>query len=95
MLAARLEDVAREVKVLAKPATFRIADMLEIAGIVIGVGVAMIAAFGINERISDLSKDQAAAELRITSRLDRLSDQMIQLDERASRLEGQKAAPSH
>jgi len=92
MLAARLEEVAREVKGLAKPATFRIADMLEIAGIVIGVGVALFAAFGLNERIGDLSKGQAAAELRITTRLDRLSDQVIQLDERTSRLEGQKTA---
>lgn len=90
MLAARLEEVASEVGKLAKPPAFRIADMLEIAGIVIGVGVALIAAFGLNERIGDLSRDQAAAELRVTSRLDRLSDQVIQLDERTSRLEGQK-----
>jgi len=91
MLAARLEELGAEVSKLAKPPTFRVADMLEIAGIVIGVGVALFAAFGLNERIGDLGRDQAAAELRITSRLDRLSDQVTQLDERTSRLEGQKA----
>lgn len=95
MLAARLEEMAGEVSKLASPPTFRVADMLEIAGIVIGVGVTLIAAFGLNERISDLSREQAAAELRITSRLDHLSEQVIQLDERASRLEGQKAAQGH
>jgi uncharacterized coiled-coil protein SlyX len=103
MLAARLEEVATEVGKLAKPAAFRVSDMLELGAIAIGIAVALISAFSLNERISELSRQQAAAEQRIdgsvmateqrvTSRLDKLSDQFTQLDERTSKVEGEKAS---
>lgn len=104
MLAARLEEVAGELARVAKPPTFRTADMLELAAIAIGVAVALISAFSLNERIDDLNKAQSAAELRlsasiaasearVTGRLDKLDDQFTRLDERASALEGPKQTP--
>jgi hypothetical protein len=101
MLAARLEEVASEVGKVAKPPTFRMSDMLELGAIAIGIAVALISAFSLNERISDLSQQQTAAEQRInasvtaaeqrvTSRLDKLSDQFTELNERTAKMEGAK-----
>jgi len=75
--------------------------MVQLGVIVVGLAVALITAFGLNERITDLKGDQAAAEARLdasitasegrlNSRLDKLSDQFTRLDERTSTLEGQK-----
>jgi hypothetical protein len=83
--------------------TFRLADIIKLVVVVIGLAIALISAFGLNERINDLSAGQAAAESRVSanisatenrlgSRLDKLSDQFTRVDERTSTLEGQRSS---
>jgi hypothetical protein len=100
---ARLEELAKEIGRVSKPPTFRLADMVQLGVIVLGLAVAMITAFGLNERINDLSAGQTAAEMRLRtdisatenrlgSRLEKLSDQFTKIDERTSTIEGQRSA---
>jgi hypothetical protein len=99
MINQRLETLADQLSRVAKPAQFRLADALNLLAIMIGLVVAGIAAFGLSERISDGRTDQAASELRIKdsvgalevrlgTKLDKLSDQFSAMSDRTSRLEG-------
>ena len=100
---SRLDELAKEIGRVSKPPTFRLADMIQLGVIVVGLAIALITAFGLNERINDLSTQQAAAESRLSanisatenrlgSKLDKLSDQFTKVDERTSTLEGQSSA---
>ncbi|MGO9991137.1 MAG: hypothetical protein ACLPTF_01300 [Steroidobacteraceae bacterium] len=101
----RLDKLTGELEKVSKPPTFRTADVINLIVIVIGVMVALISAFGLSERISELSKHASdaegrlgqqlsASEQRVTQRLDKLSEQFTALDERTSRIEGaQSSAP--
>ncbi len=99
---ARLDQLADQVSRLSDPPTFRLADMIQLGVIIIGLAIALITAFGLNERISDLSKGQQAAETRITTgvgategrlsaRLEKLSDQVTNVSQRTANLEGQRS----
>jgi hypothetical protein len=99
----RLDTLADELSRVAKPAQFRLADVLNLLVIIVGFAVAGIAAFGLSERISDGRTDQAASELRIKdsvnaleirlgTKLDKLSDQFSSMSDRTSRLEGAAGA---
>lgn len=103
MVNQRLDKLADELGRVAKPAQFRLADVLNLLAIIVGFVVAGFAAFGLNERISDGRIDQAASELRIKdgvsaievrlgTKLDKLSDQFSAMSDRTSRLEGAAAA---
>lgn len=96
----RLDKLAGEVEKISKPPHFTVANVVELLVIVIGL---VVTGFGLSERISDVSKHQddverrldtsiSAAEQRINTRLDKMNDQFTTLDERTSRLEGEKAA---
>jgi hypothetical protein len=98
----RLDRLAGEVERVSKPPHFRIADVIELVAIVVGLAFTGIAAFQLGDRISELSRhqDQAeqrldqgmiAMEQRLGSKLDRLSDQFTSMDERTARLEGEKS----
>jgi hypothetical protein len=98
----RLDKLAGEVEKIAKPPTFRIADIVQVLAIVVGLVITGIAAFGLSERISDLGIHQAdserrldatmnATEVRLGAKVEKLSDQFTSMDERTSRLEGEKA----
>jgi hypothetical protein len=100
-LNTRLDNLADQISRISNPPSFRLADSIQLAAIVIGLIVAIIGAFGLNERINELSRDQAAseartngaitaAETRLTSRLDKLGDQFTRVDERTATLEGQR-----
>jgi hypothetical protein len=101
----RLDTLADELSRVAKPPQFRLADVLNFLVIIVGIAVAGITAFGLRERISDGRTDQAASELRIKdsvnaleirlgTKLDKLSDQFSAMSDRTSRLEGAAAATS-
>lgn len=101
----RLENLAGEMSRVAKPPQIRLADVLTIIGVIIGIGVAAVGAFGLSERISDLRADQAAterrvteavsaAENRITAKQDKQGDQLSAIADRLSHLEGQQGANS-
>jgi hypothetical protein len=99
MINQRLDKLANDVDKIAKPPTFRIADVVELLAIVLGLA---ITAFGLSERISDTSTHQAeaerrldatisATETRLGAKVDKLSDQFTAMDERTSRIEGERA----
>jgi hypothetical protein len=101
MINHRLDKLAGDVDKIAKPPTFRIADVVQILAIVVGLVITGIAAFGLSERISDLSSHQADAERRIDAsmnatetrlgtKVDKLGDQFAAMDERTSRIEGER-----
>jgi len=101
----RLESLTDELSRVAKPPQFRLADVMQLIAIVVGVLIALIGAFSLSERISDVRADEAAterrltdaisaAELRLGSKLEKLNEQFTSMDERISRMEGQKTAPS-
>lgn len=98
-LSARLEEVASEVSKLAKPKEFRLADLMSLAMIIIGLAVAFFTAMGLKDRIDDLVKAEMGSETRITgqvtasearvnAKLDRMDDRFTRLDERTATLEG-------
>jgi hypothetical protein len=99
----RLDALATEMGKIAKPPTFRVADVVQLLVIVVGIVIAGIAGFGLSERITDfggnlaeaerrVNASMSAMELRLQAKLDKLSDQFTSMDERASRLEGEKAS---
>jgi hypothetical protein len=99
----RLDTLAGEIEKIAKPPTFRVADVVQILAVVIGLVVAGFTAFGLSERISDVGRHQDdaerridasmnAMELRIQAKLEKLNDQFTSMDERTSRIEGAKSA---
>jgi hypothetical protein len=99
MINQRLDTLAGDLSRVAKPPQFRLADVFNLLAIIVGFVVAGIAAFGLGERISDGRTDQAASELRIKdsvgalevrlgTKLDKLSDQFSAMSDRTSRLEG-------
>ena len=101
MINQRLDILAGELGRVGKPATFSIADILQIAIVLLTLGGAVLGLFNLSDRISDLKTDllaaerrttdnMAAAEVRLSSKIDKLSDQLTKVDERASRLEGSK-----
>jgi hypothetical protein len=101
----RLDILSNELSRVARPPQFRLADAIQLAVIFSGILVAILGAFNLSERISDVRVDQAAmerriienmaaAETRIGSKLDKLSDQFTSMNERLSRLEGAKSVPS-
>jgi hypothetical protein len=96
----RLDVLTGELTKLAAPPQFRLADGVQVGVIVLGLIVAGFTAFGLSERISDTKADVASAETRIKdsvnalevrlgTRLEKLSDQFNSMNERAARLEGQ------
>jgi hypothetical protein len=98
----RLTNLDAQVNKIAAPPTFRVADVVNLLVIVIGLIIAGLTAFGLTERITDLNGGLTEAEKRVTaamtgmelrlqSKLEKLSDQFISMDERTSRLEGGKA----
>jgi hypothetical protein len=99
MINQRLDTLAGDLSRVAKPSQFRLGDAVNLVAIVVGFVVAWFAAFGLSERISDGRIDQAASELRIKdsvsalevrlgTKLDKLSDQFSAMSDRTSRLEG-------
>jgi hypothetical protein len=99
----RLDKLNNDIEKIAKPPTFRIADIVQVLAIVVGLVITGIAAFGLTERISDLGIHQAdaerrldatmnATEVRLGAKVEKLSDQFTTMDERTSRLEGEKSA---
>jgi hypothetical protein len=99
MINQRLDTLAGDISRVAKPSQFRLGDALNLVAIVVGFVVAWFAAFGLSQRISDGRIDQAASELRIKdsvgalevrlgTKLDKLSDQFSTMSDRTSRLEG-------
>jgi hypothetical protein len=102
LLNQRLDNLRDELSRVAKPPQFRLADVMQLIAIVVGVLIALVGAFSLSERISDVRADQSAAErrltdnvnaaeLRLSSKLEKLSEQFSSMDERISRLEGQKS----
>lgn len=98
-LSQRIDTLTAEIAKAHKPPTFRLADSIEIIGIIIGLIVGGLTAFGLSERINDVNAHQADAERRLESRMDgienrignkidKLSDQFTKMDERTSTLEG-------
>jgi hypothetical protein len=98
----RLDKLAGDIDKIAKPPTFRIADIVQVLAIVVGLVITGIAAFGLSERISDLGIHQAdserrldatmnATEVRLGAKVEKLSDQFTSMDERTSRLEGERS----
>jgi len=78
---------------------FRLADIVNLAAIVVGLIVAIFTSLGLCEHISELDQRINALEQRVESRVemlshrldsvsDRLSDQIRGIDERLSRIEG-------
>jgi hypothetical protein len=99
----RLDILSRDIEKVAKPPHFRVADVVELVAIIAGIAVAIFTGLGLSERISEVSKHQTeteqrldqsmtASEQRIAGRLDKMSDQFTALDERISRIEGEKVA---
>jgi hypothetical protein len=95
----RLDDLSKDFEKLAKPPTFRIADVVSLLVIVLGLAAAGFTALGLSDRISDLNANIAHAELRLNSsisatelrlqaQLDKLGAQLTSIDERLSRIEG-------
>lgn len=100
-LSARIDALTDELSKQAKPTAFRLADYIQLAVIVVGFVVALFTAFGLSSRLDDLRGTQTAtesrvsaqitaAEVRITTRLDKLNDQFIRINERTSTIEGQQ-----
>jgi uncharacterized coiled-coil protein SlyX len=98
----RLDTLTTQLGQVAKPPHFRLAEVIELSVIVIGLVVAGFTALGLNERITDVSNNLAAAEQRLTAsmnamelrlqnKLDKLSEQFTTMDERISRIEGQNS----
>ena len=98
-LSKRMDDLATEVRAMPKPASFRLADGLQLAAIGVALLIAVFTAFGLSTRIDDVKTGQTGAESRIngqitsseqrvTTRLDKLNDQFINLDERTATVEG-------
>ena len=98
-LSKRLDALAEEVRNIPRPNSFRLADGISLAVIVIGLLIALYTASGLGARIDDIKASQASsenrtdgeitsAEARITTRLDKLNDQFISLDERSAKMEG-------
>jgi hypothetical protein len=101
----RLDVWRDELGRVAKPPQFRLADVIQLVVIFIGFLVAILGAFNLSERISDVRADQAAmerriidnmsaAETRIIPKLEKLNDLYTSMIERISRIEGSKPPPS-
>jgi hypothetical protein len=99
----RLDALTTQMSQIANPPQFRLADVVGLSVIVIGLVVAGFTAFGLNEQIADIGRNLAEAErrfttsmsameLRLQAKLDKLSDQFMLMNERTSRLEGENAA---
>lgn len=99
---SRLDKLAGDVEKIAKPPHFRLADVATLIAVILGFATALIVGFGLSERISEVNGHQTEAERRIDSnmnamemrlgaKLDKLSDQFTSMDERTSRLEGEKS----
>lgn len=100
---SRLDALTAQVDKIAKPPHFRIADVVTLIALIVGFATALIVGFGLSERISEANTRQsdterrldasvAATELRLGAKLDKLSDQFTAMDERTSRLEGEKSS---
>ena len=99
----RLDKLDGDIVKIAKPPTSRVADVIQVLAIVVGLVITGIAAFGLSERMTDLSSHQGdserqldaamrATEARLGAKVDKLSDQFTLMDERTARLEGEKSA---
>jgi uncharacterized coiled-coil protein SlyX len=99
----RLEELAKAMASVEKPPVFRIADIISLLVIVSGLAAAVFTALGLSQRISDLNINQgqaeqrisagiSATELRVQSKIDKLSDQFTSMNERLSHIEGADAA---
>lgn len=99
LLNQRLDTLADQVSRVHKPPQFRLADGVELAVILIGLIIAGFTAFGLNDRINDVSTHQSdgerrieahmdAMETRMGTKIDKLGDQFTRMDERTSTLEG-------
>jgi hypothetical protein len=102
VLSQRLDTLTMQVAQIAQPPQFRIADVVQLLVIVVGIAVAGLTALGFSQRLTDivgnlgeaerrLTASLSATELRLQSKLDKLSDQFTSMDERTSRLEGEKS----
>ena len=100
----RLDNLATEIGRISKPAQFRMADLLTVGTVVIGFILAFLTASGLDKRIDNMRVDQAAAErrlsegnaameLRLGAKLEKLSDQFSAFAERIARIEGEKGEP--
>ena len=98
----RLNALTEQVGRIASPPAFRVADVVNLLVIAVGVIVAAFTAFGLSERITEIHTSLAEAERRVTaamsgmdlrlqSKLDKLGDQFMSVDERTSRLEGARS----
>lgn len=63
----RLDQLNDEIGKVSAPPAFRTADVVNFIAIVIGVFIAIIGAFNLSERISDVRIDQGTMEQRIRS----------------------------
>jgi hypothetical protein len=106
ILSQRLESLTTQVSLITKPPTLRLAETLQLVMIAIGLLIALIGAFSLSDRIADVRADQAASEIRIkesvgalevrlSTKLDKLSDQFSSMDERTARLEGAQESKKH
>jgi hypothetical protein len=100
----RLDNLSNDLSRVSAPPAFRFADVIQLIAIFVGILVVLLGAFNLSERISEIRSDQATAERRVTdgvnavenrlgSRLDKLNDQFISINERISRMEGAKGLP--
>jgi hypothetical protein len=95
----RLDTLSKDFEKLAKPPTFRIADVVSLLVIVLGLAATGFTALGLSERIRDLNvnigqaeqrlnSNMSAIELRLQAQLDKLGTQFTSMNERLSRIEG-------
>lgn len=91
-LSARLDEVTRQVSLIAKPKAFRAADVLTLVAIAAALFVSVFTALGLRDRIGDLVTAQTSSdtrlsgqinssEVRLTARLDRLDDRITSLQD--------------
>ena len=92
LILKRLNDLDDRVRHVSKPPSFRLADALNLVGVLIAVAVFIFSAFSLADRISRTDDRIGHVEDKIGMKLDSISDKMTNIDERMSRFEGSQEA---
>jgi uncharacterized protein YdcH (DUF465 family) len=95
----RLNALDDRVKHVSSPPAFRLADALNLIGVLIAVAVFIFSAFSLADRISKTDDRITHVEDKLGVKIDAVSDKLTTMDERMSRMEGgqdpNRTAPRH
>lgn len=88
MILQRLTALEDGVGHIAKPAPFRLANVLTLAGAIVALAVFVVSSFALSSRIDRVDDRVTHAEDKIGTKLDNITGQLNGMDQRLAHMEG-------